>query len=315
MKYENYEKFVINYQPFEWEVENNPSEFRETMKGKHSFISSYIRFYKVFLYLQKIKERNLINPKIFDVGAFPGNMVRLSKTIFENISEYCAIGLDLDDKFTKKMKEFSVRCIDTEIDPKFPEAKKIIDWEIKNFDVCLFLDTIEHLVDPIFCLDQINKSLKLNGYLIITTDNITNFLYITEMIRKGKSPNVHPVLSSMVYKGNHRPHHKEFSKEELEFLLNRCGFKIVEHEYFDRKQGDYFIDKKENTIKKHKIRKNLKNVIFQLIKNTGFLVPHLRNHHIILAKKDKNIDEIIQNRKTTTSKEEFLKIRKNILGY
>ena len=315
MKYENYEKFVINYQPFEWEVENNPSEFRETMKGKHSFISSYIRFYKVFLYLQKIKERNLINPKIFDVGAFPGNMVRLSKTIFENISEYCAIGLDLDDKFTKKMKEFSVRCIDTEIDPKFPEAKKIIDWEIKNFDVCLFLDTIEHLVDPIFCLDQINKSLKLNGYLIITTDNITNFLYITEMIRKGKSPNVHPVLSSMVYKGNHRPHHKEFSKEELEFLLNRCGFKIVEHEYFDRKQGDYFIDKKENSIKKHKIRKNLKNVIFQLIKNTGFLVPHLRNHHIILAKKDKNIDEIIQNRKTTTSKEEFLKIRKNILGY
>ena len=131
------------------------------------------------------------------------------------------------------------------------------------------------------------------------------------MLRKGKSPNVHPVLSSMIYRGNHRPHHREFSKEELEFFLKRCGFKIIKHEYFDRKQGDYFIDKKNNSIKKRKI----KNIIFELIKNTGFLIPHLKNHHIILAKKVKNTDEIIENRKTTDSIEEWLKIRRNALGY
>ena len=315
MKYENYKNFVINYKPFEWEIENNPSEFREAMKGKHSFISSYIRFYKVFLYLEQIKEKNILNPKVIDVGAFPGSMVRLSKTIFKNISEYCAIGLDLDNKFTEKMKEFNVRCVDTEIDPQFPNAKKVVEWKIENFDICLLLDTIEHLVDPIFCLDQINKSLKLNGYLLITTDNITNFLYIADMIRKGKSPNVHPILSSMVYKGNHRPHHKEFSKDELKFLLDRCGFETIEHEYFDRKQGYYFIDQKSNSIKKHKIKKNIKNITFELIKNAGFMIPHLRNHHIILAKKIKNTDEIIEKRKTTDSKEEFLKIRKNTIGY
>ena len=28
MKYENYKNFVINYKPFEWEIENNPSEFK-----------------------------------------------------------------------------------------------------------------------------------------------------------------------------------------------------------------------------------------------------------------------------------------------
>ena len=115
---------------------------------------------------------------------------------------------------------------------------------IKNFDLCFLLDTIEHLVDPIFCLDQINKSLTTDGYLLITTDNITNFLYIADMLRKGESPNVHPVLSSMIYRGNHRPHHREFSKKELEFILGHCGFKIVKHEYFDRKQGVYFINKK-----------------------------------------------------------------------
>ena len=312
---EKYKKFVINYEPFKWEMEVNPSEFRDNIKDKHSFIISFIRFYKVFLYLEKLKQENLKNPKICDVGAFPGNMVKLSKNIFEKISEYCAIGLDLDKKFTETMKEHNVRCIDTEIDPQFPEPKKTIEWKIENFDICFLLDTIEHLVDPIFCLDQINKSLKTNGFLIITTDNITNFLYIVDMLRKGKSPNVPPMLSSMVYKGNHRPHHKEFSKEELEFILNRCGFEMIKHEYFDRKQGDYFIDKKNNTIKKHKIKKNPKNIIFELVKNTGFLIPHLRNHHILLAKKVKNIDEIIQNRSTTTSKKEFLEIRKNTLGY
>ena len=171
------------------------------------------------------------------------------------------------------------------------------------------------MVDPIFCLDQINNSLIINGYLIITTDNITNFLYIADMLRKGTSPNVHPILSSMVYRGNHRPHHKEFSKEELIFILKRCGFEVIRHEYFDRKQGDYFIDKKNNTIKKHKIKKKVKNIIYELIKNTGFLISHLRNHHIILAKKVKDIDEVIKNRKITYSTKEWLEIRKNTIGY
>jgi len=313
MKYEKYKEFVLNYKPFDWEI--NDSDFRKEVKGQHSFTISFIRFFKVFLYLEKLKEDNLKKPKILDVGAFPGSMVILCKKIFENISEYCAIGLDLDKKFIEKMRKYNVGCIDTEIDPAFPGAKKVIDWKIKNFDLCLLLDTIEHLVDPIYCLDEINKSLNVNGHLIITTDNITNFLYVADMLRKGQSPNVHPVLSSMVYRGNVRPHHREFSKEELEFMLERCGFKVIKHEYFDRKQGYFFIDKKKNTIKKHKIEKRLKNIIYHLIKNTGFLIPHLRNHHIILAKKIKNIDEIIQAREITTSKKEWLEIRKNTIGY
>ena len=312
MEYKDYKEFVLKYEPFEWEIDK--SDLRTAFKDKHSFISSFIRFYKVFIYLNDLKKKNLNNPKILDVGAFPGNMVKLSNKIFDNISEYCAIGLDLEKNFIEKMKEFNVNCVDTELDPKFPEAKKIVEWEVKNFDLCFLLDTIEHLVDPIFCLDQINKSLKMNGKLLITTDNITNLLYIADMLRKGKSPNVHPVLSSMIYRGNHRPHHKEFSREELEFILDRCGFEIIKHEYFDRKQGDFFIDKKSNTIKKHKIKKKLKNIIFELIKNTGFLIPHLRNHHILIVKKVKSTDEVIKDRSVTTSKEEWLKIRKNTIG-
>ena len=67
MQYEKYKEFVINYKPFEWEI--NFSDFRENIKGKHSFILHFIRFYKVNLYLEQIvKEQNLKNPKIIDIA-------------------------------------------------------------------------------------------------------------------------------------------------------------------------------------------------------------------------------------------------------
>ena len=45
----------------------------------------------------------------------------------------------------------------------------------------------------------------------------------------------------MFFKGNHRPHNKEDSKGELKFLLNKTGFEIERHEYFDRMQGEFSI--------------------------------------------------------------------------
>ena len=48
----------------------------------------------------------------------------------------------------------------------------------------------------------------------------------------------------MFYIGNHRPHHREFSKRELEFLLKHSGFEVIEHEYFDREQGEFFVENK-----------------------------------------------------------------------
>tara|TARA_B100000315_G_C14540243_1_gene570536 strand:- start:131 stop:1105 length:975 start_codon:yes stop_codon:yes gene_type:complete len=314
MNYYQYKEFVVNYKPFEWEI--NSKETRDNFKNKHSFVIHFIRFLKVKNFINEIiKIEKITKPKIFDVGAYPGNMVLLSKKIFSEISKYVLIGLDLNEEFKKKMKNLNVDCINTEIDPSFPDKHEMIDWKLNDFDICYLLDTIEHLVDPIYCLGQINKSLKKNGYLIITTDNITNFLYITDMLRKGKSPNVHPALSSMVYRGNHRPHHKEFSKFELEFILQRCGFEIINHQYFDRMQGEFFIDTKKNVLKKHKIKKTFKNVLHEIIKKTGFLIKHLRNHQIILARKNKNIEEILDLRKTTTSKEEWLEIRKQTIGY
>ena len=53
MNFQDYKKFVLNYMPFEWEI--NEIDFRDSMRNKHSFIEGFIRFYKVSLYLENIK--------------------------------------------------------------------------------------------------------------------------------------------------------------------------------------------------------------------------------------------------------------------
>lgn len=304
-----YEKFVLNYIPFKWEI--NKDENRDLFKNKHTFEIGYKRFFKVFEALNRLKS-NLKKPKIIDVGAYPGNMIQLTQEVFNSYENYTSIGLDLNKNFVETVKQLNVKCIDTEIDPNFSKAKEIKNWNLDNYDICYLLDTIEHLVDPIFCLESINKSLKKGGFLILTTDNITNFFYILRMLFKGKSPNAHPVLTSMFFKGNHRPHSKEFSKEELLFFLNYTGFEVLTHEYFDRMQGEYkIIDKK---MKKKKLNLNLKELISTILKKIFYTLPHLRNHQIILAKKTENIDEL-ERIKPTVSPQEWMNLRLKTIGY
>ena len=45
MNFKDYKNFVINYKPFDWEIPDY--DFRSNVKTSHSFILSFIRFYKV----------------------------------------------------------------------------------------------------------------------------------------------------------------------------------------------------------------------------------------------------------------------------
>ena len=74
-----FDNFVINYTPWKWE---NQNEKRILYKDKSSVLVSYTRFLKVFNYLTKIREEIPGEIKIIDVGAFPGNMVKLTRDLF-----------------------------------------------------------------------------------------------------------------------------------------------------------------------------------------------------------------------------------------
>tara|TARA_Y100000741_G_scaffold365181_1_gene360112 strand:- start:20356 stop:21300 length:945 start_codon:yes stop_codon:yes gene_type:complete len=309
MKYiESFKKFVIDYEPFDWEKQDK--SLYHDKKFVHSLETSFKRFYKVYFYLKKIELLDKTKKRIVDVGAYPGNMLKLCKHIFGKNISYFAVGLGFSKSYKNTMKKFNANTIETELDPTFPYAKKVNKWRTKNNNICLLLDVIEHLVDPVHCLDEINKSLKKNGYLIITTDNISNFRYIINMFFSGKSPNIHPLRSSLIYTGDWRPHFREYSKDELFFYLDYCGYAVIEHEYFDREMGNYFINEKKQKINKVYSFKSIRNFLsFFIIKITN-LIPHFRSHHIILAQKKREDSKLKKSRIKTDDKLEWLKIRK-----
>ncbi len=309
MRYiESFKKFVIEYEPFEWEKQDKSLHYNK--KFVHSLETGFKRFSKVYYYLKKIELLNRTKKRIVDVGAYPGNMLKLCQHIFGEKMSYYAVGLGFSKLYKDTMKKLDVKTIETELDPTFPYAKRVNNWKIRNNNICLLLDVIEHLVDPVHCLDEINKSLKKNGYLILTTDNISNFRYIINMFLSGKSPNIHPLRSSLIYTGDWRPHFREYSKDELFFYLDYSGYDVIDHEYFDREMGYYFINKKKQTIHKVYSFKNLRNFLsFFLIKITN-LIPHFRSHHIILAQKKREYSKLKKSRLKTEDKLEWLNIRK-----
>ena len=85
-----YEKFVLNYIPFEWEI--NKDENRDLFKNKHTFEIGYKRFFKVFEALNRLKS-NFKKPKIIDVGAYPGNMIQLTQEVFNSYENYTSCNL------------------------------------------------------------------------------------------------------------------------------------------------------------------------------------------------------------------------------
>jgi len=303
---ETFKGYTQDYEPFKWD--RNENDFRPDTCNKHSILINHVRYLMVLQYIQSIKNYDTIR-NIVDVGSYPGIMIHLLRDFINKNIEYHGIGLHFSEEYRLEMNKLGAKLFETEVDPDFIEAKKCNEWPIRESELVLFLDVIEHLTNPLHCLDQINKSLKMGGYLIITTDNLSDWGNAYMMFRKGRSPNIHPVQSSLFYRGDWRPHHREFTKEELEFYLKYCGFEIIKHEYFERKQGDYFIGENGKIFEMPRYSGIKGYIIKFLLKNA----PHLRDHQILIARKVIDHEVNLQKRPNAThSMDEWLKIRKKL---
>ena len=296
-------KYVEDCIPFPWD--GNQNDPRPYFRNKHALLMSFGRYLKVLQYFQVVQHHTAVK-RIIDVGPYPGVIAKLIKDFGNSEIEYFGVGLHFTDQYQQAMDKLGAKLFATDVDPEFVEAKECKDWPMSNADVCFFLDVIEHLVNPIHCLDQINQSLKMGAHLILTTDNISSFGAAYNMMRRGDSPNVHPLQSSVFYRGEWRPHFREFSKGELFFYLQHCGFEVMKHEYFERKQGDFYLDENGKIYEKSRYLA-IKGAIKKLIVRH---FPHLRDHHIVLAKKQTDHETMIKKRPGVTySMDEWLKLR------
>lgn len=136
---------------------------------------------------------------LLDVGCHSGTRVNKMK-------EYCnAKGIDINtSNFSKYGKEVESRLSYGDITKTFTEEK---------FDWILLRDVLEHIEEDELALKNINKSMKINGYFVLSTPRHIPFFNYYD-----------PAWVKWKFGGEMHYHYK---KNEIKTILNENGFEII----------------------------------------------------------------------------------------
>ena len=309
MKYKNFDQYSREYIPLDWMIiKNHPNN---SLNGNNYFQISFNRFKEIINYLEKYLKNN---SNILEIGTYPGIIPQIFYEYLRNRINYkfYGSGLNFTQEFIKKMNEYDINLINCDLDPRISDRKKNISNKIniqnEKMDFVILTDVIEHFYDPFYPLTEINRVLKTNGYLLITTDNLLRFNNYVKLL-SNKSINTPLIESNIFYNGEWRPHFREYSKKELEKLLGWSGFKVIEHKFYESKFGHYLNASKKNT--KKNISLNYKGKLMEIIKIIFInLFNNLKDNHIIICKKVKNYENDSENTPALTENfEEWLNLR------
>lgn len=146
---------------------------------------------------------------VLDVGAGSGHFAGRVKKMWNQEVYVTEI---------KKECITDTRLIIAEVDSNYDS----LPYEDNFFDYITFIEIIEHLKNPWFSLKEINRVLKPNGKLILTTPNIHNVRGKRWFILKNKFP----LFENESY--NPCNHIHAFTLTELKLILKENNFKIIE---------------------------------------------------------------------------------------
>lgn len=190
---------------------------------KNSFFQWFWHTHKINLAKKIIKDLKFKN--CLDVGCASGFMVS------EIAKSYPALyfGVDVYDKAITAAK---VRY--PSINFKVASAQKL-PFKDNFFDLILFYETIEHVENPLACLQEIKRVLKKDCTLILTMDSGSLLFRVVWFIwenTKGKvwrnahlHPFTHRELEKLIKKANFKIKQKIFSflGMEVTFILTKRG--------------------------------------------------------------------------------------------
>lgn len=81
------------------------------------------------------------------------------------------------------------------------------------------LEVIEHIVDPLWLLRELHRTLRSNGQLVMTTPNIRYFRNVLKLLVEGRFP--HTTIDMFVWGGGHLHY---FTRKDLADLFAEAGF-------------------------------------------------------------------------------------------
>ena len=102
--------------------------------------------------------------------------------------------------------------------------KDYLPFKDESVDVVIFFEILEHLLyDPMHVLLEINRILKINGVLFISTPNLNSAGAFQRML-KGENPNLFTPYRRIdkIYER----HNREFTLGEVKLLANKAGLSV-----------------------------------------------------------------------------------------
>lgn len=156
---------------------------------------------------------------ILDVGAAP---FVLSEALTKH--GYIVSALDLAPERFENLDKLD--CTVVRGNAELPSTVPIED----TFDVVLLLHVFEHFhLDPITSLEGLRSLLKPNGLLVLETPNLLSIIGWKNIIMKGVAyscaNSIYHEFSKLKRIG-HMGHIREYTKGELQELLEACGFTV-----------------------------------------------------------------------------------------
>lgn len=151
-----------------------------------------------------------------------GSVVELGSGLGHNLdalsSYYKVLGVEGLSEAARSASERGIETIQADLERQ-------TNLKAESWDAVLCLDVLEHLVDPIACIQEACRLLRPSGIFII---NVPNHFTLTSRIRillgKGiDSPRFFPEHHSWNY-----PHLRFFQRQSIQKAVEIVGFSLVE---------------------------------------------------------------------------------------
>jgi len=185
---------------------------------------------------------------VLDIGPYPGGWASLLDEYFDRRLQIDLIGLGMTEEFKERLSAPRFRLIDFDVDSENPIGKnpgQEIPLETSRYRVVSLLETIEHLFNPLPLLRRIGQALTPSGRLLLTTDNPAWFGLAYQSLRGRRSP-WGPVQESHLFNhGDWRAHFRLYDLQDLAFMLEATGMRVIDSCYFNDHFGLYALKRGE----------------------------------------------------------------------
>lgn len=214
--------------------DQNIEKYKETGYSYLLKKTHVVRFQRVHEIIKDYIKQKSAKMRIVDLGC--GDGFHTAKFVELGLETY---GLDISEDYLKKAQALGVKTVTGDITAALP-------FENEYFDIVYSGETIEHIVDVRQLFTELNRILKPNGLLILTTPNLAGLDDRINLLFGRKLRHQDALCES------HYLHVRVFTFSSLREVLDKAGFE-TKYQYSNKIRFGTFAGKELESYKLAKL--------------------------------------------------------------